>query len=390
MKPLLIILGVLLVLCLGYFLMHPDRPNAASPDSSALVTAAWQGYKHHFIDAWGRVMRPENDNDTVSEGQAYAMLRSVWLDDQSTFDACYRWTQEHLAGRASVGTHLPAWHWHNGTVMDPTPASDADLDYALSLLFAHARWSATGPSDLPPYRSQALAVLDEILQFETYTLGDGRLYLSPWPLSDAPHASYPVNPSYYSPAHFRIFHRVSGDPRWLALLETTYTLLESLQKEFDGQQGIGLVPDWCAVDIDGRYHPLDGKSSDFGYEALRVPFRLGLDALWFDSPAAARWLKRFDGFVETQWSQHRAVYAQYTYSGQVQQAYENPAFYACYAYAAPSSERMKFIQKTRAALVSTPHGLIYHRRSDYYTNSLAWLAEAQHAGFIENLCDPSP
>ncbi|MEI6638416.1 MAG: glycosyl hydrolase family 8, partial [Chlorobium sp.] len=40
---------------------------------------SWTHYKQTFIRG-GRVFRPKNNNDTVSEGQAYGMIRAVLLD----------------------------------------------------------------------------------------------------------------------------------------------------------------------------------------------------------------------------------------------------------------------------------------------------------------------
>ena len=50
---------------------------------------AWNTYKTKMIVNNGgglRVQRPENGNDTVSEGIAYGMLMAVYMDDKATFD----------------------------------------------------------------------------------------------------------------------------------------------------------------------------------------------------------------------------------------------------------------------------------------------------------------
>ena len=78
-----------------------------------LLSLVWKGLKNHFITAEGRVIRPKNENDTVSEGQAYAMLQAVWMDDQETFDKCYRWTENNLSRKSLTGDHLLAWWWKN-------------------------------------------------------------------------------------------------------------------------------------------------------------------------------------------------------------------------------------------------------------------------------------
>ncbi len=77
----------------------------------AALTASWTFYKTHYILPDGRVKRPDNQQDTVSEGQAYALLRAVWSNDQATFDRCYAWTENHLSQKTLRGRNLLAWHW---------------------------------------------------------------------------------------------------------------------------------------------------------------------------------------------------------------------------------------------------------------------------------------
>ena len=63
--------------------------------------AGWTAYKTALIVADGtdgsmRVSRPENGNDTVSEGISYGMLFAVYLNDKTTFDALWKYEQKHL------------------------------------------------------------------------------------------------------------------------------------------------------------------------------------------------------------------------------------------------------------------------------------------------------
>ena len=42
--------------------------------------------KDTIVTQDGRVRRPESGDDTVSEGQAYLLLRAAWMDDRAAFD----------------------------------------------------------------------------------------------------------------------------------------------------------------------------------------------------------------------------------------------------------------------------------------------------------------
>ncbi len=72
---------------------RPEREFEARLDQ--VLAASWNYYKSHYVQPDGRVSRPDNGNDTVSEGQAYALLRSVWSGDQATFERCYGWAEEN-------------------------------------------------------------------------------------------------------------------------------------------------------------------------------------------------------------------------------------------------------------------------------------------------------
>jgi len=344
----------------------------------------WKAYKQAFILPDGRVTRPKQ-NDAVSEGQAYAMLRAVWMDDQQTFERCRKWTEQNLSRKTLTGDSLLAWHWKDGSITDEMPASDADIDYALALILASRRWR--DQQDLSAlYRGNAEVILSDILKLETFRTKTGRLYLAPWILQKPEDLDlYPQNPSYYSPAHFRIFAEVSGDKLWLELLNTTYHLLSSLGSSFEGEKGVGLIPDWCGVDDNDGLHVLPGKNSGWGWEAVRIPFRLVLDAEWHNSADARRVLQNIAAFAEKEWSAREAVFCEYQYSGKPRLRFERALFYSAYACSAwPTSKPVttKFVEQANRSLVLTDSGWLYNDKREYFGNSLAWIPEGLQAGSI--------
>lgn len=76
------------------------------------------------------------------------MLRSVLMDDRKSFDECLAWTESHLSRKTTHGDRLLAWHYENGQVTDSTAASDADIDYAFSLVLASRTWKDGSYLDL--------------------------------------------------------------------------------------------------------------------------------------------------------------------------------------------------------------------------------------------------
>ncbi|MGB3614395.1 MAG: glycosyl hydrolase family 8, partial [Elainellaceae cyanobacterium] len=85
----------------------PSPPTDPSPDSShsagsstvvedtqlQRLDESWQIYKQQFIQADGRVIDREAGDRTVSEGQAYALLRAVMADDPTTFSVVLSWSE---------------------------------------------------------------------------------------------------------------------------------------------------------------------------------------------------------------------------------------------------------------------------------------------------------
>lgn len=347
--------------------------------SLRILRDTWSGYKHYFIDSNGRVMRIK-DNDTVSEGQAYAMLRAAWMGEKDVFDRCYLWSEKNISRIKTKSDNLLAWHWKDGKVTDWMPASDADIDYAFSLILAHNKWPGNAPAGAEDYLIKAKAVLMDILELETYSAPGSRLYLLPWPIGNKDSKGrLPINPSYYAPAYFRVFYNYTGDKRWLDLIDTTYYMLFSISQRLGNERGVGLVPDWCSVDSNDNFYPLKGKSTGFGWEAVRVPLRVALDFVWFKEERAREFFDLgFTVFIQNQWRDNKAVFCEYEYDGKVIRRYQNPLFYASY-YAAlkvsVSRDAGRFLKLNRSYLSRKINGWVYLDEKDYYVNSLSWWAE---------------
>ncbi len=323
----------------------------------------WRSFKHAFINESGQVIRRQ-EADTVSEGQAYAMLRAVWMRDKNAFDRCYLWTEAHLS-RTRIGKdNLLAWHYKDGRVLDWMPASDADCDYALALIFANALWPGRNPPEARKYGEKASAVLSDVLSFETERFSDGRIYLLPWIVEDGGQGARPLNPSYFSPAYFKVFFSFTKDKRWQELVDTSYYLWEELSQA-------GPLPDWCAFDSHQGFIPLKGKSNSFGWDAIRIPLKAGIDYSWFQDNRAKNLLCPY--FSSLKDSVKEGVVT-------------GPLFYASYAIALKvcgSPLAALFIQKVHQSITKV-NGYWFYGRSDYYTSSLAWFPDGLERGIIKN------
>ncbi len=335
---------------------------------NTLIPLAWEGYQQRFINADGRVFRPFNQGDTVSEGQAYALLMAVVLDDRQTFDRVLNWTTTHLSRFQKFGDHLLAWHWEvEKGVTDWNSASDAEVDMALALILAHARWEDE------TYRKQAVLLLQDILKLETEVIGTAR-YLMPgnWRLGKKIH---PLNPSYFSPAHFRLFYLVTKDDRWLELLESSYAFLQQLSSQETISIQAGLVPDWIGIDVEGRLHVIEGFSAHTTWDAVRMPWRVALDIMWVQENCGLDYLHAVEEFWMEEWkSRAGQFFLEYQLSGEPITTEEHVS---AYAMALPALESIQsplsseVLQKVQTFFREDEKS--FQNSQDYYQNSLSLL-----------------
>ena len=228
--------------------------DAARPESPR---AAAERFLDDYVGADGRVTRHDQGGDTVSEGQAYAMLLAVATSDRRRFDLAWGWAKDNL--RRPDG--LLAWHWDDGAVVDGEPAADADLDAARALLVAARRFGE------PAYAEEGHALGDAI---RAHMVVNDLLYAGPWARDQRV-----VNPSYLSPRAFR-------ELGWDGSVARTRDVLGTL--------GEPLPPDWLRVDGD-RVEPMGppaGGEPVFSYDAARVPLRLAESCDAEDRRLAAR------------------------------------------------------------------------------------------------------
>src|SRR5262245_30346315 len=148
--------------------------RAAEPP--AILAESWQAYKQHFIQADGRVIDQKTGGISTSEGQAYAMLRAVWMADRSCFDKTFDWARNNLNSGVRRD-HLWAWKWGKAAdgrwkTLDPAFASDAEEDAVVALILAFQVWKDE------KYLRHARARLDDLWTLGTIQSGGQRFLLA--------------------------------------------------------------------------------------------------------------------------------------------------------------------------------------------------------------------
>jgi endoglucanase len=344
---------------------------AAAP-AAAWQQESWRAYVEKFVQQDGRVIDfAVPPGVTTSEGQAYALLRAVWMDDRPVFERVLAWTNGNLA---RPGSPLPAWRWGaleagGWGILDVQTASDADVILALALDAAAQRWG------VPDYEGQARAVAAAVWSEEVESIA-GRWYLLPgaWAKRYDP---VPLNLSYYKPAFLRRLARLAPDHPWEALAATTYALLEVRLPTTD------LPPDWLSVSrASGALTSggIDGSlSGQFGHDAYRVYWNLAVDYVWDRSEPAKRYLAGqawLAHYLELNGTLPREV------SPRALPRIGGPEPLALYGalYPALLLFHRDAATQARAQLDAAYKDGIWGARADYYAQNIVWFGMALGEG----------
>lgn len=245
---------------------------------------------------------PGADAPTVSEGQGYGMVIVALMaghdpEARTIFDGLWRYVQDHPSRRDA---RLMSWKVPAGGKPGTyeNSAFDGDADIAYGLLLAGCQWGSD-------YRAAAGKVLAGMLDREIGP--ESRLpMLGDWTRTDGtPHHQYTPRPSDFMPSHFRVFARVTGNTVWNQVATACQNATVSIQNQCSPETG--LLPDFAVMEPSGTHavKPAPGKFLEtewdgcYNFNAGRVPWRIGLDALLNADPVStaqvrkmADWMRR--------------------------------------------------------------------------------------------------
>ncbi len=386
-----ILAALALLLTVAYHNSNKSRTPLVFSSRDMLVST-WAKYKENYIESSGRTVDHQHDDVTTSEGQSYTMLRAVWIDDQAMFDLAWKWTQKFMK---QPNSNLFSWLYGkrpDGTygirsdINGQNSASDADCDIALALLFAYGRWQDKA------YLDAARVIISDIWEKEVVTI-QGKPYLAADDLEKNINTStIVVNPSYISPATFKIFADVDRAHAWNKLADSSYQLLTTtMQGRLDKPQSAHLPPDWILIDkntgaiISGKENNL---STNYGFDAMRVPWRLALDWQWNQDSRAKNILANMS-FLKNQWKSGHKLYAIYSHDGQANVNYESPAVYGASMgyFLVEDAEDANAIYNTKLSALYNPDENTWKERLGYYDDNWVWFGLAMYHDFLPNLAE---
>ncbi len=270
-------------------------------------------------DSMGYVSDIKN-HDARTEGMSYGMMIAVQMDKKDIFDRLWRWSKKYMQHQDGPRKGYFAWSCKtDGTRNAQGAASDGELYYITSLLFASNRW---GDSTGINYKSEAQHILN-CIQPKEYTpeARPGGFGGFGGPQQSGPQKMYLIDPetrlitftpdgfgqrytdpSYHIPAFYEVWARWADDGRADLWRECAQKSREFLHKCINDTTGLN--PDMCQYDgslmqmpsFPGMPQrpqgaPRRNGSNNFRYDSWRVPMNITLDYSW--SCADREWQQQY-------------------------------------------------------------------------------------------------
>ncbi|MET0794005.1 MAG: glycosyl hydrolase family 8 [Polyangiaceae bacterium] len=221
-----------------------------APKFSSAIAKAYATWTANFVQS-DHIVAPEQSGAITSEAMGYGMMIAAAMGDKTAFDKFWGYVKGNLSGG------LMNWK-NNGS----GSASDADQDIAYALLMANLQWPSGG------YSAPAQDMIGNIASKDLV----GNVITGGSSFHDSP-----FNPSYFAPSEYRKF-----GSSFTTAISTNYNLVNTNVSS----PTAGIPTDWAdkstgkpadhgSAQVTSEIQDANGA---MGYDAARVPWRLGLDA----------------------------------------------------------------------------------------------------------------
>ena len=233
------------------------------------------------------------NHDVRTEGMSYGLMIAVQFDRKDIFDRLWRWGKKYMQHQEGPLKGYFAWSCKtDGTRNAQGPASDGELYYVTSLIFASNRWgNSTGIN----YLAEAQNILDCSMQ----KIGMERVA----PLINLEHQLITftpdpfggrfTDPSYHVPAFYEVWARWAEDGRSEFWRVCARKSREYLHKSI--HPVTGLNPDYN--NYDGTLLGSKRVIGDaFRFDSWRVPMNIALDYSW--ACADRKWQQEYGNKIQ--------------------------------------------------------------------------------------------
>lgn len=239
--------------------LDPFTTSSTAPTNLSQAEAYYPNWIRQFVQPAStglRVVDPDMNDVTVSEGQGYGMLISALANDKSTFSGLWQYAEQHLDQNGLMNWEISS----SGATIGATSATNGDEAMAEGLLIAGARWPGLGFTRAGT--NMANAIYSHDLVAGTYLIGPG----DDW---NGTSSQGDMAPGYIDPYAYKMFAIATGNPGWTKVLSTNESWLGST----GSNSATGLIPDWetttgAAVTPPGSQNPVEAHE----YYENAVPY----------------------------------------------------------------------------------------------------------------------
>ncbi len=245
-------------------------------------------------DSMGYVSDLKN-HDARTEGLSYGMMVAVQLNKKDVFDRIWRWSR--LYAQHQSGSREAYFGWSinpkTGKMFSQGSASDGELYFVTSLLFASNRWgNKTGIN----YYGEARRILDAMWKKDgtdniVHIIDKVAKQITFVPEG---YGAKFTDPSYHLPAFMEIWAEYAKDGHEQFYKDCADTARAFLQRTC--HPVTGLNPD--QAEFSGVPHGMR-TSAGFHYDSWRVPMNITMDYLWYgkDKKWQTEYAKKLQGFL---------------------------------------------------------------------------------------------
>jgi oligosaccharide reducing-end xylanase len=228
------------------------------------------------------------NKDARTEGMSYGMMVAVQLNKKEVFDKIWRFSKAYLQHQSGPREGYFAWSLNPVTMKQNSPgsASDGELYYITSLLFASNKWgNNTGIN----YYKEARRILDTMWKKDGTANIHNIINTEHKQISFVPEGGgYNwTDPSYHLPAFYEVWSEYAKDGHqefYKACADTSRVFLHRATHSITA-----LNSDY--TEFSGKPHVTPWMPAGFRYDSWRVPMNIAMDYVWFGKDK--KWQKEY-------------------------------------------------------------------------------------------------
>ena len=236
------------------------------------------------------------NHDARTEGMSYGMMVAVQLNKKDVFDRLWRWSQKHMQHQGGPRDAYFAWSVEpkSGKHNSEGSASDGELYFITSLLFASNRWGNTSGID---YYGEARRILDAMWSKDGTGGIKNVINVEHKQINFVPDEfGYDwTDPSYHLPAFFEVWAEFAKDGKEQFYKDCADTARVFLHKACHPKTGLNTD----LTEFDGTPKNNFNRKAAFRYDSWRVPMNIAMDYSWYakDTAWQKEYGKKFQNFL---------------------------------------------------------------------------------------------